>query len=448
MGLSGDVVFRDDGAAARWIAIPVPAPSGREEDRIRNQDVWKGSCRMAIMPATQSTIERQLARRASRFLPSLWSEVGDLFQRHPDPIFFGNGAPAPALMPLAPLQEAANAVWSEAGSRLGYADAAGYLPLRTLIAERMTAQGMALSEDQILMTNGSQQGIDLIGRLMLDPGDVVVIEGPTYLGAIQAFDSYEAEYLVAPMDDHGIEPEALTRLLDESPRPPKLIYTIPTFQNPTGRTQSGDRRHALLALARERGMLVVEDDPYGELRFAGTPEPALRALDPDVVYLGTFSKTIAPGLRVGWTAAPPDLIGPLISAREAADVHGERTTPRIVHQVARGHLDASIERARRGYRRRRDTMSAALAEWMPEGVSWNEPEGGFFLWLELPRRLDAEALLPCAATHGATYMPGGWFFPDRRPFNAARLSYSSVDEDRIGPGIERLAAAIRESMDT
>lgn len=401
---------------------------------------------MAVQTPISSPGARRLARRSSRFLPSLWNEVGDLFQRHPDPIFFGNGAPAPELMPVAALQDAAARVWSDVGTRLGYAEAAGYTPLRALIAERMTAQGMAVPDDQVMITNGSQQGIDLIGKLMLDPGDTVVIEGPTYLGAIQAFDSYEAAYLVVPMDDHGIEPADLDRALREASKPPKLLYTIPTFQNPSGRTQPEQRRRELLAIAREHGLLVVEDDPYGELRFAGSPKPSLRSLDPDVVYLGTFSKTIAPALRVGWTAAPPDLIGPLISAREAADVHGERTAPRIVHQVAQDHLDSSIERAREGYHQRRDMMLSALTATMPDEVTWNEPDGGFFIWLELPNHLDAEALLPLAASHGATYMPGGWFFPDRQPYPAARLSYSSLAEDRIGIGIERLASALREAL--
>lgn len=401
---------------------------------------------MSLESLTSLVTQRQFARRAEKFLPSLWAEVGDLFERHPDPIFFGNGAPAPELMPIARLQEAASRVWAEAGTRLGYTEAAGYAPLRVLIAERMAGQGMRTIPDEIMVTNGSQQGIDLIARLMLDPGDMVIVEGPTYLGAIQAFDAYEAEYLVIPMDEEGIELNALERAIAGATRLPKLLYTIPTFQNPTGRTQSRERREGLLAIARRHGILVVEDDPYGELRVSGTPEPNLRALDPGVVYLGTFSKTIAPGLRVGWTAAPADLIGPLVSAREAADVHGERTTSRIVHQIAGGSLDDHLVIARAGYRWRRDTMLAALHTAMPEGVRWQEPEGGFFLWLELPEHLDAEALLPLAATHGVTYMPGGWFFPDRRSCSAARLSYSSIGEDRIEEGIQRLGAAISEAL--
>ncbi len=401
---------------------------------------------MSLEPPASLMTQRQFARRAEKFLPSLWVEVGDLFERHPDPIFFGNGAPAVELMPVARLQEAAGRVWAEAGTRLGYTEAAGYAPLRISIAERMATQGMRTAPNEIMVTNGSQQGIDLIARLMLDPGDTVIVEGPTYLGAIQAFDSYEADYLVIPMDEEGIDLNALERAIAGQIRLPKLLYTIPTFQNPTGRTQSRERREGLLTIARRHGILVVEDDPYGEIRIAGTPEPNLRALDPDVVYLGTFSKTIAPGLRVGWAAAPADLIGPFVAAREAADVHGERTTSRIVQQISEVSLDDHLVIARAGYRRRRDTMLAALQSAMPEGVRWHEPEGGFFLWLELPEHLDAEALLPLAAAHGATYMPGGCFYPDRRPCNAARLSYSIIGEDRIEEGIQRLGTAISEAL--
>jgi 2-aminoadipate transaminase len=403
---------------------------------------------MSLDTSSSLAIQHRFARRAGKFLPSLWVEVGDLFERHPDPIIFGNGAPAPELMPVARLQEMAGRVWAEVGTRLGYAEAAGYAPLRALIAERMSSQGMVASPDEILVTNGSQQGIDLIAKLMLDPGDAVIIEGPTYLGAIQAFDAYESEYLIVPMDEHGIKLDGLEQAIAGRTRPPKLLYTIPTFQNPSGRTQTRERREGLLAIARRHGILVVEDNPYGELRVAGTPEPNLRALDPDVVYLGTFSKTIAPGLRVGWTAAPHDLIGPLVAAREAADVHGERTTSRIVHQTANGFLDDHLAVARVGYRQRRDRMLDALQAEMPVGVRWQEPEGGFFLWLELPEHLDGEVVLPVAASHGVTFMPGGWFYPDRRPCNAARLSYSSVAEDRIAEGVRRLGAAIAEVLGT
>jgi len=391
-------------------------------------------------------VEARFARRAASFRPSLWGEVTDLLDRHPDPIFFGNGAPAAELMPVERLQAMASRVWGEVPGRLGYAEPNGYGPLRALIAERMADRDMLVGINQVLVTNGSQQGIDLVGRLMLDPGDGVVVEGPTYLGAIQAFDGYEATYHVVPMDDEGLDPDALEATLAGAARPPKLLYTIPTFQNPTGKTQGLARRRAVLAIARRHGLLVIEDDPYGELRVAGDEVPTMRALDPDVVHLGTFSKTVAPGLRIGWVAGPREIIDPLVAAREAADVHGERTTSRIVELAAREFLDGHLDIARAGYRRRRDVLLAALGQHMPEGVRWNEPEGGFFLWLELPDPLDAEVLLPRAADHGVTYMPGGWFYPDRRPCHALRLSFSSLTESRFEPGMSRLGAAIRAEM--
>ncbi|MBA2754948.1 MAG: PLP-dependent aminotransferase family protein [Chloroflexia bacterium] len=388
----------------------------------------------------------QFARRAASFRPSLWGEVTDLLERHPDPIFFGNGAPAAELMPVARLQDMASRVWAEAPGRLGYAEPNGYGPLRALIAERMADRDMLVGINQVLVTNGSQQGIDLVGRLMLDSGDGVVVEGPTYLGAVQAFDSYEATYHVVPMDDEGLDPAALEATLAGSARPPKLLYTIPTFQNPTGKTQGLARRRAILDIARRHGLLVIEDDPYGELRVDGDDIPPMRALDPDVVHLGTFSKTVAPGLRIGWVAGPREIVDRLVAAREAADVHGERTTARIVELAARDFLDGHLEMARAGYLRRRDTLIEALGRHMPDGVRWNVPEGGFFLWLELPDPLDAEALLPRAADHGMTYMPGGWFYPDRRPCHALRLSFSSLPEALFDPGMERLGTAIRQEM--
>ena len=397
----------------------------------------------AQTPADPTT---RFARRAASFRPSLWGEVGDYIDRHPDPIFFGNGAPAAELMPTERLQAMARRVWDEAPGRLGYAEAAGYAPLRALIAERMAARAMPVGSDEVLITNGSQQGIDLVGRLVLDPGDGVVVEGPTYLGAVQAFDGYEAVYHVVPMDGEGMDPDVLEATLAGAIRPPKLLYTIPTFQNPTGKTQGLGRRRRILDISRRHGLLVVEDDPYGELRLDGDDVPTMRSLDPEVVHLGTFSKTVAPGLRIGWVAARPEIIEPLVAAREAADVHGERTASRIVELTARTFLDDHLAGARAGYRRRRDTMVAALERSMPPGVRWAVPEGGFFLWLELPDPLDAEDLLPRAAARGATYMPGGWFFPDRRPCHALRLSFSSLPEERLAPGIARLGEAIREEI--
>lgn len=387
---------------------------------------------------------RALARRAAAFQPSVWQIIDDVLARHPDAIYFGAGAPAREAIPLARLQKAAVAAWADADGALDYGEVKGYWPLRELISRRMARRGMVVDPSQVLITYGSQQGMDFVAKLMLDPGDLIVVEGPTYPGAMQAFDAYEASYLTVPVDDAGLDVAALAGRLDRLARAPKLIYTVPTFQNPSGITMTGDRREALLALARARGILVVEDDPYGELWIDAPPPPTLRAYDPGVVYLGTFSKTIAPGIRVGWLTAPPDLIEMLTMAKEATDIVGNRIITRTVHHAADGFLDDHVAAARALYGRRRDAMLAALAAEMPASVAWSRPGGGFFVWLTLPKGMDAEVLLPAAAARGVAFLPGAWFYPDRDVRNALRLSYSTKSESVIAEGIHRLGAAIKE----
>ncbi len=388
-----------------------------------------------------------LARRAANFAPSFWGDLEAVLAGHDDLVFFGGGTPAPELIPVERLRAASPLAWTDAPFALDYGEVAGYRPLRELIAGRMAAQGMTVDADQIVVTNGSQQGIDLIGRLMLDPGDEIAIEAPTFLGALQTFGAYEISYLSVPVDDEGLQVDALARLLDERPRPPKLLYTIPTFQNPTGTTMPLARREALLALARERGLLVVEDDPYGELRYDGAQIPPLRALDPTVVYLGTFSKTIAPGLRAGWMAAPPHLVPLIQSAKEGADIHNERITTRTVFHAADGFLDGHIAELRTIYRRRRDLLLTTLSEEMPAGVRWSEPEGGFFVWITLPTGYSADDLLPRAADQGVAFFPGSWFYPHQEAHHELRLSFSNLPEERIVEGAHRLAAVIRRAIE-
>ncbi len=385
----------------------------------------------------------RLARRAEAFASAFWAELGQVLARHPDMIFFGGGTPAHELMPVARLRDASLKAWADAPAALDYGEVAGYRPLREFIAAQMTGHGMAVDPEHLLLTNGSQQGIDLVGRVMLDPGDAIVIEAPTFLGAFQTFAAYEVTYLMAPTDEHGLRIDALERLLADQTRPPKLIYTIPTFQNPTGTTQPRARREALLALARAHGVLVVEDDPYGTLRYDGDHEPPLRALDPDVIYLGTFSKTLAPGLRVGWIAAPANLIGLFHSAKEGVDIHNERIMTRTVYHAVAGFLDDHLAHAREVYRGRRDALLAALRQHLPGTVRWSEPEGGFFVWVTLPEGLDTEALLPRAADAGVAFFPGTWFYPHDPDRRALRLSFSTMPKDRLVEGARRLGDVIR-----
>jgi 2-aminoadipate transaminase len=403
--------------------------------------------------AGERELFKRLARRVPAFQSSVWETVDRLVSGGAeDTIYFGNGTPSREVIPLERLQAASQIAWREVmetPSALDYGDAAGHPPLRELIARRMGALGIEAAAADIILTNGSQQGIDYLCRLMLDPGDTIVVEGPTYLGALQIFDAHEAKYLVAPMDEQGLDIDALIVLLDQSPVTPKLIYTIPTFQNPTGITMPLERRERLVALARERGILILEDDPYGELWVDEQPPVALRALDEQVAYLGTFSKTIAPGLRMGWIVAPPGFMEMLTIEKEVADIHGERVTMRTIYHAIDGFLDEHLPIARELYRKRRDAMLAGLAESMPAGTTWSIPGGGFFVWVTLPDGLDAIELLPVAAAQGVAYLAGEWFYPGYREPNARRnlrLNFSTLPEDRIAEGLRRLGAVLGEAL--
>lgn len=390
---------------------------------------------------------RMRASRARAFENSPWSEATDLIRDRPDAIYFGDGAPNAEVQPFARLQEAAARAWSDAPGNLGYGELAGFAPLRELIAERMQVRGICASPDEIMVTNGSQQGIDLIARLMLDPGDSILVEGPTYIGAMQTFDAYEVDYVVVPMDDHGIDVLALEERLERLERKPKLLYTIPAFQNPTGASISLQRRDALLELAERRHLLIIEDDPYGELWYDQPPVPALRADLPSVVYLGSFSKTIAPGLRVGWMVPPPDMLDLLLMAKEGADIHSNRIATRTVYHAADGFLDQHVAGLRDFYGARRNVLLEGLQASMPSEIEWNVPGGGFFLWIRLPENVSANQLLITAAQHDVAYLPGSWFYPlGDVQYNELRLSFSSLPVDRIRLGAQRLGEAAHDFL--
>jgi len=390
------------------------------------------------------------ARLRSRRAPDLhgWVKVDlEAMWATPDLLYLCDGAPSPEQMPVDRLRQAQAHAWEEAGDILSYGESLGHEPLRSAIAERMADRGVSdIDADQILITNGSQQGLDLVARALFDRGDIVIVEGPTYFGALQAFDAYGVEYRVAPMDEHGLIPELLEPLLIQEPRP-KAIYTVPTFQNPTGVTLSPERREQLLALARLANVAVIEDDPYGEIYYTDEPVAPLRALDPNVIYLGTFSKTLAPALRMGWLVAPPDIFRLASNSKEAVDIMSDRFVQRaVVGTIADGWLDNQLVGGRAFYRERRDRMLAALEREMPEGVSWTKPEGGFFLWLSLPNGLTGDVLLRQALTHQLGFLPGSCFYPDSRPDTALRLSWPTTAPDMIDEGIRRLGLAIRECL--
>jgi 2-aminoadipate transaminase len=398
---------------------------------------------MAVIDQTQAR-QVAMASRTRAYGPSFWATLDALFDLHPDIIYFGGGVPSQELIPVDRLRAASVLAWDDAPTALDYGETAGYRPLRQLIADRMTAQGTPVDCDHIIVTNGSQQGIDMVGRLLLDPGDTIVVEAPTFIDAIRTFDSYEAEFLEVPVDQEGMRVDILRQILRDAPKRPKAIYTVPTFQNPTGTSLSLERRHELLAVANEFGLPVIEDDPYSELRYDGDPLPSLRSLDPNVIYLGTFSKTIAPGMRVGWVAAPTEMIDLVRMAKEGNDISTPRMMTRTVYHAAEGFLDGHVERVKDVYRARRQVLLDRLAAEMPEGIRWSQPEGGFFVWLMLPEGLDSAELLPEAARNGVIYLPGTGFYASASPEGrqTLRLNFSALPEDRIREGVSRLAGVL------
>lgn len=383
-----------------------------------------------------------MANRAAILRPSPFADLRPMMKAD-DLIFFGGGTPPPERVPVERLRQANLDVWEQAREIYNYAEVDGYLPLRELISERMARRGVSAEPERILITNGSQQGIDLVARALFDPGDHVVVEGPTYFGALQAFDPFEVEYLVAPVDALGMIPEKLEALLETNDRV-KAIYTVSIYQNPTGTTISDERRQQILDIARKHGVPIVEDDPYGELTFEAKPPRPLAADDDDVIYLGTFSKTIMPALRIGWIVFPEQLEAVLIDGKEAVDIQSDRFVQRMITGACQdGWLDTHIDESRQLYRQKAKTMTSALKREMPEDVAWSDPQGGFFLWLQLPDGLMSRDLLPHAVRERVGFLPGYFFYPDRRPAAAVRLGFTTLPDDRIVEGIGRLAAAIR-----
>ncbi len=382
------------------------------------------------------------SRRIEPFAASVWPWVHELEERNPEAVFFGGGVPPTDVIPVERLRQAAARSWGDGPDVLLYGEVRGYQPLRELIAWRMGARGASVDPADVLITNGAQQGIDLAARVFVDPGDIVLTEAPTFMDALRVFRSHEAEPVGIPVDDDGLQVDALAEILDRLPKRPKFLYTVPTYQNPMGVTLSTARRRALVDLARTRGLVIVEDDPYGELSFDGPPAPTLKSLDPEVVYLGTFSKVLAPGLRVGWVASSPRLREAFFNVKEGTDIHNERIMTRTVFHTANGFLDEHIAATCEIYRSRRDAMLAGLEREMPEGVQWTVPSGGFFLWATLPEGYDTDAMLPAATDRGIIYLPSSWFYPDGSWRRSMRLNFSSQPEERITEAMRRLAETI------
>ena len=389
-----------------------------------------------------SIVEWTLSERARKLTSSAIREILKITEQ-PNVISFAGGLPSPATFPTERIAAAAQRVLRDdpTGS-LQYSATEGYMPLREWVANRFSTGGAKIRASQVLITTGSQQALDLLGKTLIDPGSKVLVETPTYLGALQSFSLYEPSYTQVPTDEAGLIPEGLTPALIDGAR---LLYAQPNFQNPTGRRLPLARREALAALAREGAFPVIEDDPYGALDYRGAPLPTLLSMAPEhIVYLGTFSKVLAPGLRLGYLIAPESLHFKLVQAKQATDLHTPSLTQRLAYEVIRdGFLDEHIPDVRSLYRDQCDAMLAALEKHMPAGVSWNRPEGGMFLWVDLPEGIDSMELLQASIAQDVAFVPGAPFYANAPRMNTLRLSFVTVPPAKIDEGIARLAALIR-----
>jgi 2-aminoadipate transaminase len=383
----------------------------------------------------------QLARRAERMNPSIIREILKITER-PGVISLAGGLPSPDSFPVEAMREASERVLRDTPREaLQYAASEGYGPLREWVAHELMARGLKVDASQVLITTGSQQGLDLVGKILIDAGSTVAVESPTYLGALQAFAPYEPNFLSVPCDDDGPLPDAL-----EVARGARFLYALPNFQNPSGRCMSEARRAALVERATALKLPLVEDNPYGDLWFDTPPPAPLASRSHDgVVYLGSFSKVLAPGLRLGYVVAPRPLCPKLLQAKQAADLHTPGFNQRVVHEVIRnGFLRDHVPTIRARYKAQRDAMRAALEAHMPAGCHWTVPSGGMFFWVELPEGVDAMKLLPQAVEHGMAFVPGSAFYADHPRANTLRLSFVTVAPDRIVRGIELLAQTLTD----
>lgn len=385
------------------------------------------------------------ARRAAGMSAS---EVRALFAvaSRPDVVSLAGGMPYVQALPTEHVLEVVEAVLAErADVALQYGSGQGSPLLRDRLAMLMREEGTLADPEDIVVTTGAQQALDLVGKILIDPGDTIVVEAPAYVGALSAFGAYEPRFLQVDLDDDGMVVDQLEDALLRGERP-KFVYTVPNFHNPAGVTMSRPRRERLVALCREAHVPIVEDNPYGLLRFEGEPEPTLRSLDPhNVIYLGTVSKVFSPGVRVGWAVAEAGVLQRLVLAKEAADLCGSQFTMLVTERYLDGELwRRNLERLVDIYRRRRDVMLAAIPEHFPPDTRWTVPHGGFYVWVTLPAYFDTPSLLAAAVDRKVAYVPGTAFYPDDRGRDQMRLSFCFPTEDRIEEGVRRLGELLSD----
>lgn len=378
--------------------------------------------------------------------------VGAILQAAADPkiISFAGGLPAPELFPVKEMKAAVDKVFEEHGQEaMQYGAAKGVTALREVIQQHVKKKENVDSElDNVLVTTGSEQALDLVGKAFVDPGDTVLVEQPTYLCALDVFRSYGANFASVEMDEDGMKMDALEEALKANPNT-KLIYTVPNFQNPTGRTMTEERRKQLAELAEKYDVYVLEDNPYGEIRFAGQHVPAVKSFDKSghVLYMSTFAKTLAPGFRLGWLVADKNVVNKLTVLKQSADLHTDNLAQFAVAQFfADNDVDAHVKEISALYGKRKDLMLEGIKKYFPEGVKYTDPEGGMFLWVEVPGVDDTVELFKECLEHDVAFVPGDPFFADGVQPGAFRLNYSNMKEDQIEVGLKRLGAALTAAV--
>jgi 2-aminoadipate transaminase len=408
---------------------------------------------MGLSKETQELIARfqwedYLSQRTDRMKSSVIRELLKLTER-PEIISFAGGLPAPDFFPIREFQEACIHILQTEGQKaLQYSSTEGYLPLREFLSSKMSKYRINVEPENIMMVNGSQQGLDLVGKLFINPFDCVLCSRPTYVGAIQAWNTYEAKFETVPLDADGMCVEEIPGLLEAGLRP-KLVYVLPNFHNPAGTTLTVERRMRLVEIARQYDLVILEDDPYGELRFEGEDITPIFRLAPErTIYMSTFSKTLAPGIRLAWVVAPKPLIQRMVQAKQGADLHTGTFVQMIANDICqRGFLRQHVKDIVNAYRERRNVMLDALAEHWPDGSSWTNPKGGLFLWAETPEAIDTSEFFERAVAAEVAYVPGIAFYPNKEGgHHSMRLNFSYANPETINEGIYRLGHALKEAI--
>ncbi len=392
--------------------------------------------------------DSRLAHRTQRMKSSVIRELLKLTTQ-PNIISFAGGLPAPELFPLREFDEACHYILQTAGQiALQYSPTEGFPPLKGYLAEVMSKYGIQVEADNILMVSGSQQGLDLLGKLFIDRDDCIVCSRPTYLGALQAWNAYEGHFYTVPLDDDGMVVEEIVPILKNGHRP-RMVYVLPNFHNPAGTTLPLDRRERLVEIAREYDLVLIEDDPYGELRFEGDDiTPIFRMAPERTIYMSTFSKTLAPGIRLAWVVAPKPLIAKLVQAKQGADLHTGTLVQMVTDDICqRGFLKQHVKKLRTVYKNRRDAMVDAIDEHWPEESRYTCPAGGLFLWARTPEQINTRDFLEDAVEAKVAYVPGFAFYPgEQGGEHFMRLNFSNASEEMINEGIFRLGKAMKNKL--